>query len=569
MAAAALGLSLLAPSVAAAGTTESAPGAGAVTSPASTVDAVVTDLPARLTRGATVEIGVSTAASLAGTDLRLERRLAPDGTWHTADKGTLDGAGYAVLSAKPNSYRTFDFRVVVDADARLVSREQRIEVVSSGGSEGVTVADATAIASTPSTDTAPGDSDSTAAGTAVVSDLPATLVKGSTLTATASTDATLAGSTARLERRLAPSGAWATIRTASLDATGAAAFEAKPNSFRTFDFRVVVDAAAPLTSRVQQVTVVASGGSTSGTVSPPTGGDVTADPSIEVGSLPAKLNKGATLAVMVTAAPIPAGTTASLQRRVAPSGTWSSVGSAVLDAGSAARFTVKPNSYRTFQFRVLLGTDPARVSRTQSVTVVKKGGSTGITPPKPTFVPTAGGLFNNPFGSRSAKHRISKRIEDAINATPTGETIRLAMYSFGRPQSLKAVLAAHNRGVRMQVVLNDHDLTSEIVRLRQVLGTDATKPSFVTVCVDGCRMNTGNQHMKFVAFSKTGATEKALMVTSGNLTGAAGAWQWNDMLTVLDRPTLYRYFTEIFDELAQDRPATHHVSLRLRRGLHR
>ena len=548
VAAASLGLSLLAPSVAAAATNEPAPGAGVATSQASTVEAVVTDLPARLNRGATVEIGVSTAASLAGSVVRLERRLAPDGAWHTAGSGNIDDAGDAVLSAKPNSYRTFDFRVVVDADARLVSREQSVEVVASGGSDGVTVTDATA------TDTVPADSDSTAAGTVVVDDLPATLTKGSTLTLTVSTDATLAGTTARLERRLAPSGGWATVRTASLDAAGAAVFDAKPNSFKTFDFRVVVDAVAPLTSRVQQVTVVTSADSTDGTVSPPSGGDVTADPSIEVGSLPAKLNKGATLAVTVTAAPTPAGTTVSLQRRVAPSGTWSSVGSAVLDAESAARFTIKPNSYRTFQFRVALGTDPLRVSRTQSVTVVKKGGSTGITPPKPTFVPTAGALFNNPFGSRSVKHRISKRIEDAINATPTGETIRLAMYSFGRPQSLTAVLAAHNRGVRMQVVLNDHDLTSEIIRLRQVLGTDPTKPSFVTVCVDGCRMAAGNQHMKFVAFSKTGETEKALMVTSGNLTGAAGAWQWNDMLTVLDRPTLYKNFTEIFDELAQDRP---------------
>ena len=507
---------LIAPTAAATSTPEEStsldPAAAAVTS------LTVSELPALIVKGTVLELAVATQPSTPAAAVRLERRLAPDGTWHTVGSAALDADGATVFSAKPNSYRTFDFRVVLDGSPSLVSDIQTVQVATSDEVSG---------AGQP-------------AQGITVNNLPSTLPKGETLQIRAETESSLAGVTARLERRVSPDGAWGTVSTGLLNATGTVTFSAKPNSYRAFDFRVVVDASPPVVSRQQTVTVIEPP-----PPPPPPGSGVTAT----VNTLPETLTKGQEMKLTVTTQPALPGTPVSLERRVMPAGAWATVGTGTLNRSGVATLTAKPNSLKTFQFRVSVATKPVTRSRAQSVQVVSP-----ISPGASSFVPRAGALFNNPFGRPTVKHRISKRIETAINATPTGETIRLAMYSFSRPQSLKAILAAHSRGVNMQVVLNDHDLTDEIVRLQRVLGVDQSKQSFVTVCNGGCRLGTrGNQHMKFVAFSKTGGVPNVLMVTSGNLTGAGGAWQWNDMLTITGRPTLYKNFTEVFDELARDR----------------
>ena len=522
LAAVLLAVALIAPTATA---TESTPGptttAGLTPATAAATVLTLSEQPTAIVKGTVLEFDVDTQPAAPGAAVRLERRLAPDGAWHTVASGTLDVNGTAAFTAKPNTYRSFAFRVVMDGPASLASEPQTVKVVRTA-------------------DEAAGPGQLTPAAAVTVTNLPATLPKGDTLEISATTDRSLTGVTARLERRLPPSSTWWTVGTTAVDLAGKASFTAKPNSYRSFDFRVAVDTAPVSLSRTQTVTVVEPP-----PPPPPAGGGVTAT----VNSLPSTVSKGQEVSLTVSTKPALPGTTANLERRVAPGGAWATVGAAALDRSGAATLTAKPNSFKTFEFRVSVATQPVTHSRTQSVRVVS-----GVAPGSAGFVPRAGALFNNPFGSGSVKHRISKRIEDAINATPTGETIRLAMYSFSRPKSLKAVLAAHSRGVNMQVVLNDHDVTSQIVRLKQVLGTNANKPSFVTVCDGGCRLGSrGNQHMKFVAFSKTGGVPEVLMVTSGNLTGAGGAWQWNDMLTITGRPTLYKNFAEIFDELAQDR----------------
>ena len=522
LAAVMLAVTLIAPTAMATEPTPEPTSSAQLTPAAATATVLtVSEQPRAVVKGTVLEFDVGTQPSAPNAAVRLERRLAPDGAWSTVASGALDPNGAVSFTAKPNSYRAFDFRVVLDGLLALASEPQTVEVVR-------TAAEAT------------GSGPLASASAVTVTNLKSTLPKGDTLQITATTDRSLSGVTARLERRLPPGGTWHTVGTAAVDSAGKAVFSAKPNSYRSFDFRVAVDTASVSVSRSQTVTVVQPP-----PPPPPPGSGVTAT----VNTLPSTVSRGQEVGLTVTTNPALPGTTARLERRVAPSGAWATVGSATLDGKGAATLTAKPNSFKTFQFRVSVATQPVTRSRTQSVRVVS-----GVAPGAAGFVPRAGALFNNPFGSGSVKHRISKRIEDAINATPTGETIRLAMYSFSRPKSLKAVLAAHSRGVNMQVVLNDHDVTSQIVRLKQVLGTNARKSSFVTVCVDGCRMGArGNQHMKFVAFSKTGGVPNVLMVTSGNLTGAGGAWQWNDMLTITGRPTLYRNFTEVYDELAQDR----------------
>ena len=342
----------------------------------------VSEQPSAVVKGTVLEFAVSTQPSSPATAVRLERRLAPDGDWHTVADGTLDVNGVTTFTAKPNSYRAFDFRVVLEGSARQVSKPQTVDVVATSAE-------------------ASGSSQLAPAAAVTVSTLPATLPKGETLQIQATTSSAVAGVPARLERRVSPDGAWATVGTGVVSANGTVAFSAKPNSYRAFDFRVALDTAPVSLSRSQTVTVVEP--------PPPPGSGVTAT----VTSLPSTLTKGQEIQITATTRPAIPGTPASLERRVLPGGAWSTVLTTTLDQAGEATMTAKPNSLKTFEFRVSVATQPVTRSRAQSVRVVS-----GVAPGASGFVPRAGALFNNPFGSATVKHRISKRIETAINATP-------------------------------------------------------------------------------------------------------------------------------------------------------
>ena len=172
------------------------------------------------------------------------------------------------------------------------------------------------------------------------------------------------------------------------------------------------------------------------------------------------------------------------------------------------------------------------------------------------YVPTTKVLFNNPWGPSAAKHRINLHIDKAISHTPRGSTLRISQYAFSRRETAKALIAAHRRGVNVRMVVNDHDVTSAIKRIRRVLGDDVQSRSFVVVCKSGCRPSRGgNNHSKFFAFSRLGSAEKVVMVGSGNLTFKAATWQANDHIVITGQRTLYAVFAAVFDDMARDRPA--------------
>ena len=70
-------------------------------------------------------------------------------------------------------------------------------------------------------------------------------------------------------------------------------------------------------------------------------------------------------------------------------------------------------------------------------------------------VPT-GAYFNNPRGSWNDRMRIERQVMHAIKATKKGAVIRIALYSFDRIPVAKALIAARQRGVHIQLLLNDH-----------------------------------------------------------------------------------------------------------------
>jgi phosphatidylserine/phosphatidylglycerophosphate/cardiolipin synthase-like enzyme len=185
--------------------------------------------------------------------------------------------------------------------------------------------------------------------------------------------------------------------------------------------------------------------------------------------------------------------------------------------------------------------------------------------------PAASVIFNDPTGDRAAQNRIADHIRRAIDATPRHGTIRMAAYSFDRPDIADALArACTQRQVTVQVVLNDNFVSGSSRELRRLLGADALSsraacapgseagpgaaPSFVKVCHASCRLgDRGNQHMKVYLFSATGDQPHVVMLGSANLTGYAAGVHWNDLVTLTGSQQLYDDYGRVFDELAADR----------------
>lgn len=167
--------------------------------------------------------------------------------------------------------------------------------------------------------------------------------------------------------------------------------------------------------------------------------------------------------------------------------------------------------------------------------------------------PTPGVAFNLPRGSKAQRSRLIRQVKAAINHAPKGSYIKFAMYSFDRRDVANALIKAHNRGVHVQMVVNDNWTSTQTRRLRRELGTNRWKKNFVVICHKSCRGKGGNIHLKVYSFSQTGAATKVLMAGSSNLTDRAVNLQWNDQLTIVDHPALFDLFQKIFVQLKRDR----------------
>lgn len=174
------------------------------------------------------------------------------------------------------------------------------------------------------------------------------------------------------------------------------------------------------------------------------------------------------------------------------------------------------------------------------------------------YVPAPGPVFNNPYsGSVAVRTRILNHVLGAIRHSPKGSTIQFAIYSFDRPDLGDALVAAHRRGVHVQMVLNDNTISKQTQRLQGIFGDDPTKSSFVVICHGSCRGGFGNQHMKFYLFSHTGDVRNVVMAGSSNLTGFAARNQFNDLYTVNRAPGMRKLYARIFNQLKFDKAVAH------------
>lgn len=176
-------------------------------------------------------------------------------------------------------------------------------------------------------------------------------------------------------------------------------------------------------------------------------------------------------------------------------------------------------------------------------------------PHAPTgWMPKSGPAFNTPIGDSGQQRRLLKRVISATHHATPGSTIRMAVYSFGDPETADALLAAYRRGVKVKLVFSGSNDYPAMKRLQAGIGGDTTKSSFVVFCERSCRGTRGEMHAKYFAFSHTGAAHWVTMLGSVNLTKYNAQKQWADLyIKVADRP-YYQAFRHWFAQLKRDEP---------------
>lgn len=165
-----------------------------------------------------------------------------------------------------------------------------------------------------------------------------------------------------------------------------------------------------------------------------------------------------------------------------------------------------------------------------------------------------GPKFNNPMVPKD-RFVIERHVLRAIRNTPKGEKITISAYSLDRQVFADELIRAKRRGVKVQVLLNDHLVPNAQVRIQRVLGNNTKKSSFLRRCVSGCRADKNeynNLHSKFYLFSRTGRNRNVVMLGSYNMTLNAVRWQWNDLWTTVGKKTLYNEFLTLFRDMKPD-----------------
>jgi phosphatidylserine/phosphatidylglycerophosphate/cardiolipin synthase-like enzyme len=165
-----------------------------------------------------------------------------------------------------------------------------------------------------------------------------------------------------------------------------------------------------------------------------------------------------------------------------------------------------------------------------------------------------GAFFNNPHVN-ARRFTIERRLIDTLRHVPKGATVRIAVYSFDRVPMANAILAAHRRGVKIQMLLNDHQDTHAMKMVRAAIGTNRFAKSFIYKCKEGCRTTADqyrNLHMKLYTFTSAGKSDDVVVVGSHNMTRNALYHQWNDAYFMSGDKELFSQFVATFKDMKKD-----------------
>jgi hypothetical protein len=171
--------------------------------------------------------------------------------------------------------------------------------------------------------------------------------------------------------------------------------------------------------------------------------------------------------------------------------------------------------------------------------------------PEPTrpYRAPAGLLLAAPSAEgQEADNPTFRVLQDLIAHTPAGERIRIVGNSFSYVPVADALVRAHERGVRVQVLLYDRANRGwkAPALLREGLGEDPAAASYV-------RLAPGGVHQKVWSFTRTGASEDVVLTGSMNLTYHS-AGQYTDMYSWTGRPDVRRQLDRRFAQLVRDLP---------------
>lgn len=173
------------------------------------------------------------------------------------------------------------------------------------------------------------------------------------------------------------------------------------------------------------------------------------------------------------------------------------------------------------------------------------------------YVPPEGPGFNNPIGTPAQQRRLLERVIRTTQSAPAGSTIRMAVFSFGDGPTADALIAAYHRGVDVKLVFAGENVYPAMARLRDAIGTDVSRPSFVAICQDSCRGERGQMHAKYFSFTRAGSARWITMVGSVNLTEHNAQDQWNDLYTRVGDRAYFRAYGHWFGQLKRDEPVAH------------
>ena len=201
-------------------------------------------------------------------------------------------------------------------------------------------------------------------------------------------------------------------------------------------------------------------------------------------------------------------------------------------------------------------------------------------PPQTDYVIPPNSYFGFPNRSRSERLAIRNRVLQTIKSvwgglrTPGGAardgngTIRIATWSFNDWDVARALVAARNRGVSVQLVAaktanTDHPswhwLRHQLGSRLYIPGHPETrdKVSFARECRGSCRGHGGTAHAKYFLFDNVGSAHVRDVVVQGsmNLTTMGFQGQWNQV-NVVWSPTIYSQFMEIYRQSRIGRPVS-------------
>jgi phosphatidylserine/phosphatidylglycerophosphate/cardiolipin synthase-like enzyme len=167
----------------------------------------------------------------------------------------------------------------------------------------------------------------------------------------------------------------------------------------------------------------------------------------------------------------------------------------------------------------------------------------------------------NPVGAGDSGDRtILREVVRLIKATPAGARIRAAIHSLTVNSVANALIAAHERGVIVEVAEDGSDesdpddsprLLAEALGRRHVFCGGGSNHGCIT------RDASGIMHTKLITFSATTdptgtPRQDVVWFGSANLTNATGAKSFNNTVTIYGDKELFdsftRYFTHLFEQ---------------------